>query len=146
MGRPAIITPKPTALPEHELHARLFRALGDATRLRLLEQLMEIDSAKQRELVRLVGATQSRVSEHLQILCWSGFVRASSEGRSVCYELVGDHAERVLTLMRDYRRSNEHAAGGCTVAPGSTGVVRLRPANASANGHTSVRSGSQPAG
>lgn len=41
MGRPAIIEPVPIPLADEELTARLFRAMGDATRLSILELLLE---------------------------------------------------------------------------------------------------------
>lgn len=42
---------------------RLFRALGDVTRLRVLELLLEEGELHQMELVRRLGTTQNRVSE-----------------------------------------------------------------------------------
>jgi len=51
-GRPAIVETEPVVLADSELLARLFRALGDATRPRLLELLLEEGELHQMELVQ----------------------------------------------------------------------------------------------
>jgi DNA-binding transcriptional ArsR family regulator len=101
MGRPAIITREPSALPEHELLARVFRALGDPTRLRILETLQFTPEASQSELISRTGVTQSRASEHLACLTWCGLVQARRHGRTVRYRLADDRASAMLGLVRD---------------------------------------------
>lgn len=120
MGRPGIVTLEPMALPEHELLARIFRTLGDSTRLRMIERLLEVGEASQSELIELVGATQSRASEHLSCLAWCGFVRVQRDGRTARYCLVGEHPEAFLRLARQFLRDNGNAVGGCTVLEEST--------------------------
>lgn len=115
MGRPAITISEPTALPEHELIARVFRTLGDATRVGLVERLLQVEEATQRELIEAVGASQSRVSEHLSCLVWCGFVSTTREGRTVTYRLTDDHAHRFIDLARDFLANNTKAVGCCTV-------------------------------
>jgi DNA-binding transcriptional ArsR family regulator len=116
MGRPAIITREPVALPEHELLARIFRTLGDPTRLRMIEALGRLQEASQSELIDEVGATQSRASEHLATLTWAGFVERRRDGRSVRYRLAEAHALELIRLARRFLQTAEHAVGGCTVA------------------------------
>lgn len=115
MGRPGIVTPEPVALPEHELLARVFRTLGDATRLRLLDRLLEVGQATQRELVDAVGAPQPRVSEHLGCLVWCGLVAAERRGRATVYRILDPRAERLLALARAFLADNAAAVGCCTV-------------------------------
>lgn len=115
MGHAGIVTPEPRALPEHELLARVFRTLGDATRLRLLETLLEVGQATQSELVEAVAASQPRVSEHLQCLTWCGFVRAERRGRAVSYQLVEPRTSQFVTLARQFLTGNANAVGCCTV-------------------------------
>jgi DNA-binding transcriptional ArsR family regulator len=114
MGRPGIVTFEPTELPEHELLARVFRTLGDSTRLRMIERLLEVGEASQSELIESVGATQSRASEHLSCLAWCGFVRMERHGRTARYCLVGGHPEQFIKLARGFLRDNPNAVGGCT--------------------------------
>ncbi|HET9011087.1 MAG TPA: metalloregulator ArsR/SmtB family transcription factor [Gemmatimonadaceae bacterium] len=75
--------------------AARFRALGDETRLRLLEQL----SAGERnvgELMEAMGLGQSLVSHHLRALREVGLVRDRRDGRWVYYSI----AEQALTSTR----------------------------------------------
>lgn len=116
MARPGIMTSRPRRLPEYELYARLFRALGEPTRLHLLEQLIAVGPAKQRELVDLVGVTQSSVSGHLRILTWSGFIEARRAGGATQYKIYGDYPDRLLRVMREFFTANPQAAGGCVIA------------------------------
>ncbi len=113
MGRPAITTREAEALPEHELLARVFRTLGDPTRLRMLEVLAEVDEATQTELMTAVGATQSRASEHLSCLTWCGFVEQRRDGRRTRYRLSDKRAGMFMVLAREFFRENERAVGLC---------------------------------
>ncbi|MEX2551199.1 MAG: helix-turn-helix domain-containing protein [Nitriliruptoraceae bacterium] len=115
MGRPGIVTAEPVALPEHELLARVFRTLGDATRLRLLEILLERGETTQRELVAAVGAPQPRVSEHLNCLAWCGLVTAERAGRTVAYRILEPRAEQFIAMAREFLTDNLAAVGCCTV-------------------------------
>lgn len=115
MGRPGIVTPEPIALPEHELLARVFRTLGDATRLRLLDTLLDAGQATQRELVDAVDAPQPRVSEHLRCLVWCGLVAAERDGRTTVYRILDARAEQLLALARAFLADNAAAVGCCTV-------------------------------
>jgi DNA-binding transcriptional ArsR family regulator len=113
MGRPAITTREPEALPEHELLARIFRTLGDPTRLRMLEVLADVDEATQTELMERVGATQSRASEHLSCLTWCGFVEQRRDGRRTRYRLSDNRALTFMALAREFLAENERAVGLC---------------------------------
>ena len=115
MGRPRIVTAEPIALPKHELLARVFRTLGDATRLRLLEALLALGQATQSELLDYVEVAQPRVSEHLGCLTWCGFITADRQGRTVTYRVVDPRAEAFIALAREFLDTNDAAVGSCTV-------------------------------
>lgn len=115
MGRPGIVTAEPIALPEHELLARVFRTLGDATRLRLLETLLDRGEATQTDLVEAVGAPQPRVSEHLGCLTWCGLIAADRDGRTVTYRVIDPRADRFIAMAREFLAENAVAVGCCTV-------------------------------
>lgn len=117
MGRPGIVTPAPIPLPEYELLARVYRTLGDPTRLRIVETLERLGAASQSELIGLLGISQSRASEHLGCLRWCGFVHAERVGRSVRYRLSGGQAKVFLELAREFIRDNPEAVGGCWTEP-----------------------------
>jgi DNA-binding transcriptional ArsR family regulator len=115
MGRPAITTRSPEELPEHELLARIFRTLGDPTRLKILEALSDGGEASQTELMALVGATQSRASEHLSCLTWCGFVEQRRDGRRTRYRLSDHRGDEFIRLARSFLRENERAVGMCRI-------------------------------
>lgn len=115
MGRPRIVTAEPIALPEHELLARVFRALGDATRLRLLEVLLDLGEATQSELLEHVLVSQPRASEHLRCLQWCGFVGSRRDGRTVTYRVSDPRAASFVAMARDFLTGNAEAVGCCTV-------------------------------
>ena len=91
---------------EIEALSRYFRILGDPTRLRILEALLERERTVS-ELVQLVGAPRSRVSNHLACLKWCRVAEAERRGRNVIYRVTDP---RVRGLLRNAR---ELAAEHC---------------------------------
>jgi ArsR family transcriptional regulator len=65
---------------------RLFKALGDATRLRLVN-LLHAQSLCVGDLQEVLGLSQPRVSSHLAILRAANLVRTQRRGARVCYSL-----------------------------------------------------------
>ncbi len=64
---------------ETEALSRYFRVLGDPTRLRILEALLERERTVS-ELVHVVAAPQSRVSNHLACLKWCRVAESGDVG------------------------------------------------------------------
>jgi DNA-binding transcriptional ArsR family regulator len=77
-----------------ELIAGRFNALGDPTRIRLLDRL-RTGEASVAELTELTGTTQQNVSKHLGVLRHVGMVGRRHQGNFVYYR-IADPA--VLTL------------------------------------------------
>ncbi|MDQ3784102.1 MAG: metalloregulator ArsR/SmtB family transcription factor [Actinomycetota bacterium] len=113
VGRPSIIELEPTPLAETELLARLFRTLGDATRLRILELLLEEGELHQMEIVRRLGATQARVSEHMACLVWCGFVEARTLGRRVLYRVTSQRVQTLVAKAKQFLEQNEAQISTC---------------------------------
>lgn len=114
-GRPAIVEAEPVALADSELLARLFRALGDATRLRVLELLLEEGELHQMELVRRLGATQNRISEHMSCLVWCGFVQSRIEGRRTLYRVTSRRVGSLLVQAKRFLEANQAQIACCRV-------------------------------
>ncbi|MBW2274959.1 MAG: winged helix-turn-helix transcriptional regulator [Deltaproteobacteria bacterium] len=70
-----------------EMVAARFRALGDPSRLRLLNLLMQGARSVQ-ELVDESGLTQTNVSRHLGLLRREGVVTRSREGNRALYRIA----------------------------------------------------------
>lgn len=113
IGRPVIVESEPVALPDTELVARLFRALGDATRLRIVELLLEEGELHQMEIVRRLGATQARISEHMVCLTWCGFVQARVEGRRTLYRVANRQVRTLIERARSFLEQNQAQIASC---------------------------------
>ncbi len=113
IGRPPIIEREAVPLADTELVARLFRALGDATRLRILELLLDEGELHQMEIVRRTGATQARVSEHMACLTWCGFVDTRFEGRKTFYRVSNRQVRGLVDRAGRFLESNEAQIATC---------------------------------
>jgi DNA-binding transcriptional ArsR family regulator len=79
---------------------RALRALGDTTRLRMLEHIARRPRSTQ-ELAPIVGLSEAGTSKHLRLLAEAGLVVRRREGYYVVYSLVDD---RLDSLAGDLRR------------------------------------------
>jgi ArsR family transcriptional regulator, lead/cadmium/zinc/bismuth-responsive transcriptional repressor len=90
--------PRPATDPVHvERAARLFRALGDAPRLRLLHHLAGGECCVT-EIVAAMGEKFPTVSQRLRILRTEGLVKRRRVKSHVYYALADRHVAR---LVRD---------------------------------------------
>ena len=78
-----------------EMKAKLFRALGDPSRLGVLEILR--DSSKcVSEIVETTGLSQPNVSGHLALLRDCGLVKREQRGRFAYYSVAAAEVELIL--------------------------------------------------
>lgn len=66
--------------------ATVLKALGDVTRLRILESLL-VGEKCVTDLVQELRCSQPHASHHLRILRDSGLVEGHREGKQVCYRV-----------------------------------------------------------
>lgn len=71
-----------------DLIARRFSALGEPTRLRLLNVMHARGEASVGELVAAVGGTQANVSKHLSLLLAERMVARRREGTRAIYRIA----------------------------------------------------------
>lgn len=113
---PFALSDRPTEL---ELVAKYFRALGEPTRLRVLELLVEHGELTVGQLVTRLAVSQPKVSNHLACLRWCGFVATRRRHPAVLYRIADDRLPQLLELGRSLLADNaEHVAacrriGGC---------------------------------
>jgi ArsR family transcriptional regulator len=81
-----------------EILARRFRALGDATRLALLQALFEHERTVQ-DLSALTGTTQANASKHLALLFEQGLVARRRDGLFTRYRIADRTLERLCRLV-----------------------------------------------
>lgn len=90
------------------LTTKFFRALGDLSRLKILDSLLD-GERNVGELVALVGSSQGRVSNHLACLKQCGFVNTRRNGKFVYYSIADEEVRRLLeTAQLMIARNAEH--------------------------------------
>lgn len=91
---------------------KFFRALGDPTRLRLLEFLLDTEHSVS-DCVAHVGLSQGRVSTHLACLADCGYVQARRQGRWCYYRVTDPRVAEIVTLARSLAADNHAALATC---------------------------------
>ena len=81
--------------------AELFSALSDASRIRIIAQLMD-GEMRVRTLADGLGMTESAVSHQLRGLRQMHLVRARKDGRQVFYSLDDDHVSKLFSMGLDH--------------------------------------------
>jgi len=99
------------------LSHQLFRALGDPTRVRLLDLLAErCRACSVSELAACLDVDLSVVSRHLALLRAAGVLRATKTGRNVLYEIQFDAVAEILRGIADTlerARDDFNGPGSC---------------------------------
>jgi ArsR family transcriptional regulator, lead/cadmium/zinc/bismuth-responsive transcriptional repressor len=81
--------------------AETFRALGDPTRLRIVDALSQAELCVC-DIATLLGLTESAVSHQLRLLRSLRLVRSRREGRMVFYALDDAHITGLLAQGREH--------------------------------------------
>lgn len=103
-----------------EIAAKFFRGLGDPTRLKILNLLLEGDKNVS-ELVELLGNPQGRVSSHLGCLRWCGYVMSYQQGRFTYYRITDERVRQILELAASMIPANAEYIACCPVIDGTKG-------------------------
>jgi ArsR family transcriptional regulator, lead/cadmium/zinc/bismuth-responsive transcriptional repressor len=96
-----------------ERTAQLFRAMGDAQRLRLLEFLKHGERCVT-EIVAILNEKFSTVSQRLRLLRGEGLVRRRREGTHIYYALADRHVAELIQNARAH--ADELAAAPAKVS------------------------------
>lgn len=84
--------------------AKIFKALGDPSRLRIIYVLSKTELCVC-DIATLLDMTQSSISHHLRVLRNLNLVKFRKEGRMVVYSLDDDH---VFTLLQEGLEHTKH--------------------------------------
>jgi DNA-binding transcriptional ArsR family regulator len=96
--------------------AKFFRALGDPTRLRLLEFLLHEEHTVT-ECVEHVRLAQSRVSTHLSCLADCGYVQVRRQGRYTHYQVTDPRVAQLILFAHALAADNHTALSACHRIP-----------------------------
>ena len=119
--------------------AETFRALGDASRAKILHALLTEELCVC-DLAALLGITESAVSQHLRVLRSLRIVRNRKAGRAVYYSLEDACIRALLTIALTHL-DDPAAAAPVDVAPAAAPPRRRRGA-----GHPHRPVATEPAG
>ena len=104
-----ILLVMPTPAASAEQTAQQFRALGDPTRMRLLELLAGGERCVC-DVVEHMRIPQPLLSHHLKTLREAGFLHARKEGRWTYYRLGPEQLEACVCVLDDALRKYDAAA------------------------------------
>lgn len=102
---------------DHAVHARMFHALSDERRLRILTELRSGEQCVC-DLQAELGMAQSLLSFHLKALREAGLVRVRRSGRWAHYSIDPEGMAHVATALGDIGR---------TPAPGTSAAGTTEP-------------------
>jgi DNA-binding transcriptional ArsR family regulator len=101
--------------PDMIVAAKLFDGFADPTRMSILAHLARHGETTVSQLVEAVGATQGRVSVHLQCLAWCGYVKGRREGRFAYYSIADERVLQMLRLGEALLADNREHVEACEV-------------------------------
>jgi len=87
--------------------------LGDPTRIRIVEALLEKERNVS-ELIKLVTAPQSNISNHLACLKWCGYISSRKEGTSIYYQITDERVRKIVSLAREIIADHAQNLYACT--------------------------------
>lgn len=98
---------------KYERNAKVFKALCDANRLRILEMLQSAERCAC-EILEDLNIGQSTLSHHMKILCESGLVVSRREGKWMHYSLSQEGCETAKELLNEITKlADNYNEGGC---------------------------------
>ena len=83
----------------YEERAKVFKALSDERRQRILE-LLHTGEKCACVLIDEMGMPQSSLSYHMKILCDSGIVTSREEGKWTHYQISKEGSEKAIELLK----------------------------------------------
>lgn len=88
-----------------ELFVKIFKALGEPTRLKIL-RLLAVRPMYVCELESVLGISQPRISQHLKVLKEAAILRETKEAQKTFYMLNGDIIDTALGGFLEFLRAD----------------------------------------
>ena len=109
-------------------NARVFKALCDEKRLRILELLQSGEQCIC-NLYEPLGLPQSTLSYHMKILCESGIVDGRQDGKWTYYHINEEGSRRAAQLLEELTKVTPDAAAQeqpCCRVPSAAGNIPVK--------------------
>ena len=90
----------------HKERAKVFKALCDERRLKILQLLQEGEKCAC-VLIESLDMPQSSLSYHMGILCDSGIVEGREEGKWTHYSISREGSERAISILKEITLTSE---------------------------------------
>jgi len=97
----------------YEKRARVFKALCDERRQRIIELLQSGEKCAC-VLLEQLDMPQSTLSYHMKILCESGIVEGREEGKWTYYHISPEGSQKAIALLKEITQTGEPAAKPCS--------------------------------
>lgn len=94
---------------DYEQSAKVFKALCDERRLRILDLLKSGEKCTC-VLTEQMGMPQSSLSYHMKILCESGIVVGREDGKWTHYKICDSGRKRALELLNEFTATDASEA------------------------------------
>ena len=93
---------------EYAHAAEIYRALGDPTRVKIIDELLHQELCTS-DLAEIVGISEPAISQHLRLLRAQRVVTSHRHGQRVFYALDDDHVRDLLALTMAHVRDRAEA-------------------------------------
>jgi ArsR family transcriptional regulator len=87
-------------LEMNEDMAAFFKVLGDPTRMKIVNALIETDELCVCDIANILEMTQSAISHQLKVLKQGRFVKNRRDGKVVYYSIDDHHIEEIFMTAR----------------------------------------------
>lgn len=105
----AVRTPAKEKMDTEQL-AKIFKALGHPTRIKIIEHLIDINTCICGEIVNIFPYSQSTISQHLKLLKESGIVCGEVEGPKTYFcvdkTVLNNVQQSIQKIFKD-KKTNE---------------------------------------
>ncbi len=88
--------------------AEIYRALGDPTRVKIIDELLHQELCTS-DLAEIIGLSEPAVSQHLRLLRTQRVVTSHRHGQRVFYALDDAHVRDLLSLTMAHLRDHAEA-------------------------------------
>jgi ArsR family transcriptional regulator, lead/cadmium/zinc/bismuth-responsive transcriptional repressor len=94
-------------LPEVGSMARMFKALGDETRLKIALALLMEKELCVCDVANILDSTVATASHHLRLLRSLGLAKSRKEGKMVYYSLDDEHVQQMIQMATEHLQEDK---------------------------------------
>jgi DNA-binding transcriptional ArsR family regulator len=84
---------------QYDVLAKIFKALGHPTRLKIVHGLLK-DECNVMHIVECLNVPQATISQHLGVLKASGIIEGERRGTQICYRVIDKRVKDLLKFIK----------------------------------------------